>query len=50
MEGDEIFGLPAIADTTNPLYKYFDQGFHKSCFENWDKKKQVELILKRSIS
>jgi hypothetical protein len=27
--------LPAIADTTNPLYAYFDTGFHQVCFDQW---------------
>ena len=49
MESDEIVGLPAISDTSNPLYQYFDQGFHKSCFESWEKKNEVQLILKKEF-
>jgi hypothetical protein len=48
-EGDEITGLPAISDLANPLYPYFDAGFHKSCFENWDKRNEIEAILKKEI-
>lgn len=47
METDAIVGLPAIADTSNALYKFFDEGFHASCFENWDKKEEAELILQK---
>ncbi|HVU99312.1 MAG TPA: hypothetical protein VHE34_29020 [Puia sp.] len=46
-EHDEIVALPAASDTANPLYKYFDQGFHKSCFELWDKKEEVQAILQK---
>jgi hypothetical protein len=50
MEGDEIVGLPPISDTSNPLYEYFDAGFHRSCFESWDKKNEVYFILKKEKS
>jgi len=50
VEADKIWGLPPISDTSNPLYHYFDEGFHKSCFENWERKNEVELILKKEIS
>ena len=46
-EHDDIVGLPAISDTANPLYPYFDRGFHTSCFENWDKKEEVQRILQK---
>jgi hypothetical protein len=46
-EHDEIISLPPISDTTNPLYKYFDTGFHKSCFKHWDKKEEVQIILEK---
>jgi hypothetical protein len=49
MENDEMIGLPPISDTSNPLYKYFDEGFHKRCFENWDKKNDVEAILQENL-
>ena len=45
IEHDEIVSLPPISDTANPLYKYFDTGFHKVCFEHWDKKEDVQAIL-----
>ena len=44
-EKDTVVGLPAIADVTNELYVYFDQGLHSRCFENWDKKQEVMEIL-----
>ena len=45
-EGDDVTALPPIADTQHPLYKYFDAGIHKQCFENWDKKEEVSKIIK----
>ena len=45
-ESNEITSLPPIADKQNPLYKYFDAGIHKQCFENWDKKEEVVRIIK----
>ena len=47
IEHDDIFGLPPISDTTNPLYWYFDRGFHKHCFELWDKKEEVQGIIQK---
>jgi len=46
-KGDEIIGLPPIAEIGNPLYRYFDCGFHKKCFDAWDKKQEIEAILSR---
>ena len=46
-EGDELVSFPAISDNTNPLYRYFDAGFHKSCFENWDRKNEMQAILEK---
>jgi len=43
--GEKIIGLPAISDTSNSLYEYFDRGFHLACFENWDKKEEIGKIL-----
>ena len=34
--GEDLAGLPALADTSHPLYDYFDQGFHQNCFANWE--------------
>lgn len=45
LKGDEIVGLPPSSDTTNPLYKFFDCGFHKSCYLNWEKREEVEKII-----
>ena len=42
---DDIIGLPPISDTSNLLYEYFDCGFHKTCYENWNKRKEIESIL-----
>lgn len=36
LAGEPLTALPAIADTTHPLYGYFDAGFHRTCFEHWD--------------
>lgn len=33
--GEDLIGLPALADTSHPLYAYFDQGFHQECFAQW---------------
>ena len=44
--GNEVTSLPPIADKQNPLYKYFDAGLHTQCFENWDKKEEVLIIIK----
>lgn len=30
--GEDLASLPALADTSHPLYDYFDQGFHQNCF------------------
>ena len=43
--GDKIWSLPPISNTNHPLWKYFDVGLHKSCYENWDKKIEVEQLL-----
>lgn len=42
---DDIVGLPAISDKEHYLYSYFDCGFHKLCFDNWDKKEEVFKII-----
>ncbi|HOZ87108.1 MAG TPA: hypothetical protein PL029_05070 [Bacteroidia bacterium] len=44
-EGDMIEGLPPLSEKTHPLYKYFDCGFHKSCFDSWDKKTEALALL-----
>ena len=36
LKGEQLTALPAIADTTHPLYDYFDAGFHQTCFDQWD--------------
>lgn len=42
LHSDELItGLPPSANTEHILYKYFDQGFHQTCFDNWDKKEEV---------
>jgi hypothetical protein len=33
---EALAGLPALADTSHPLYDYLDQGFHQSCFARWE--------------
>jgi hypothetical protein len=45
-KGEDVIGLPPIADIEHPLYKYFDSGFHLKCFENWNKKEEVLNIIK----
>ena len=44
-EGEEIIGLPAISDTSHPLLAYFDNGFHKACYENWEEKDKIDEAL-----
>lgn len=44
---DEITGLPPSSSHDNPLHHYFDQGFHQSCFDNWEKKNEVLEIVKK---
>lgn len=39
-EGDEIKGLPPMSNTEHPLWKHFDAGFHKACYDSWDKRKK----------
>jgi hypothetical protein len=34
--GEDLVGLPTLADKGHPLYAYFDQGFHQSCFARWE--------------
>lgn len=44
-EGDDIIGLPPLIDTHHPLYRYFDTGMHRACYDNWDKKHEMEAAL-----
>lgn len=44
--GEEIIGLPSISDNTHKLYQFFDNGFHQSCFANWEFKEEVANILR----
>lgn len=46
-ESDKITGLPPSSSQDNPLYNFFDQGFHQECFDNWDKKEEILDIIKR---
>ena len=46
---DEIVSLPAISDQSHALYAFFDAGFHKACYDNWDKKDEAELIAAKEI-
>jgi hypothetical protein len=41
----DIIGLPPLIDTHHPLYTYFDTGMHQSCYNNWEKKGEVEAAL-----
>jgi hypothetical protein len=45
LDKDDVAGLPPLADKQHPLYKYFDAGFHASCFNNWDEKEAALRIL-----
>ena len=49
IDGDEIIGLPPISDTAHPLYKYFDTGMHKSCYNEWDKKDEIQAAVTKEI-
>ena len=44
-EANAVTSLPPIADKQHPLYKYFDTGLHTQCFENWDNKEEVLIII-----
>lgn len=44
-DGDDIFGLPSSSNKEHILYKYFDSGFHLTCFENWDKKNEILKLI-----
>lgn len=49
IDGDDIIGLPPISDIAHPLYKYFDTGMHKSCYNKWDKKDEIQAALRKEI-
>jgi hypothetical protein len=36
LDSETIVALPAIADAIHPLFAYFDQGFHRACFQAWE--------------
>ena len=42
---DDVAGLPPLADTQHYLHKYFDAGFHASCFANWAEKEEALRVL-----
>lgn len=42
VEGDDIIGLPPLIDTTHLLFRYFDTGMHRACYDNWNKKDKIE--------
>jgi hypothetical protein len=48
LEGEPLTALPAIADTTHPLYHYFDAGFHQTCFDQWDGREAVRAAVRLS--
>ena len=45
LDKDDVAGLPPLANTQHPLYKYFDAGFHASCFAKWDEKEEALRVL-----
>jgi len=45
VDGDDISGLPPLADMQHPLHKYFDAGFHASCFTNWGEREEALRVL-----
>jgi len=45
LKEDDIIGLPLVVNSTHPLFEFFDRGIHKSCFEKWEKKKEVLKII-----
>jgi len=44
-ENDEFVGLPAFADSDSSLYPFSDAAFHKSCYDNWGKRQEVESVI-----
>ena len=44
---DECIGLPPLIDTAHPLYRYFDTGMHRDCYDNWDEKGSIEAALEK---
>lgn len=45
-DSSNVTGLPPSPQTDHPLHKYFDAGFHKDCFENWDQKDEIIRLIK----
>jgi hypothetical protein len=50
IDGDEIIGIPPISDIAHPLYEYFDTGVHKSCYDKWDKKDEIQAVVDKEKS
>ena len=48
--GDEIVGTSAfIADKDDPLWKYSDAAFHKTCFISWEKRGEFVSKFNRTM-
>lgn len=44
--GDEIDGTPPfIVDRSDPFYRCSDAGFHRSCYEKWERRTAFEAKL-----
>jgi hypothetical protein len=42
-EEDEVAGLPPFAtDSSDPLWRYSDAGFHRRCFESLPERSEIE--------
>ncbi|MBS1513017.1 MAG: hypothetical protein JST86_19425 [Bacteroidetes bacterium] len=46
-ETDEVIGLPPVSFSDHPLYKYFDSGFHKQCYDTWNEKETIEELIRQ---
>jgi hypothetical protein len=46
-EQEEVIGLPPSSYTHHELHQYFDRGFHRSCYDNWNRKQEIEDLIKR---
>ena len=42
-DDDEVAGLPHfVSDSSDPLWRYTDEGFHRQCFESLPERVEIE--------
>ncbi|MFZ9847620.1 MAG: hypothetical protein ACO3EE_05655 [Flavobacteriales bacterium] len=45
LDDQSTLAFPAISNLNHPLWKYFDAGIHKDCFDSWIRKAEfLELL------